>query len=140
MNKIFLIGNLTRDPELSEAASGIPICRFSIAVNRRRYSAQDNGERQTDFFNVTAFRGLAENVARFVKKGNKVAVTGSVQIRTVDDSNGLRRTYVDVVADDVEFLTPKNSGPNDDYTPAQAPVQRRKPVLQEFEDNEDIPF
>lgn len=139
MNKIFLIGNLTRDPELSEAASGTPICRFSIAVNRRR-SSRDNAEPQVDYFRVTAFRNLAENVARFVKKGNKVAVVGTIQIQNVEDSSGQRRTYVDVIADDVEFLTPKNSGPNDDYTPAQAPVQRRKPVLQEFEDNEDIPF
>lgn len=139
MNKIFLIGNLTRDPELSEAASGTPICRFSIAVNRRR-SSRDNAEPQVDYFRVTAFRNLAENVARFVKKGNKVAVVGTIQIQNVEDSSGQRRTYVDVIADDVEFLTPKNSGPNDDYTPAQPPVQRRKPVLQEFEDNEDIPF
>ena len=140
MNKIFLIGNLTRDPELSETASGIPICHFSIAVNRRR-SSRDNAEPQVDYFRVTAFRNLAENVARFVKKGNKVAVTGSIQIQNVDDSSGQRRTYVDVVADDVEFLTPKNSAQGEDYTPPQAaPVQRRKPVLQEFEDNEDIPF
>lgn len=139
MNKIFLIGNLTRDPELSEAASGTPICRFSIAVNRRR-SSRDNADPQVDYFRVTAFRNLAENVARFVKKGNKVAVVGTIQIQNVEDSSGQRRTYVDVIADDVEFLTPKNSGPNDDYTPAQPPVQRRKPVLQEFEDNEDIPF
>ena len=78
MNKIFLIGNLTRDPELSETQSGISMCRFSVAVNRRRTG---DGEQQTDFFNVTTWRGLAENVARFCKKGNKIAVTGSIQIR-----------------------------------------------------------
>ena len=136
MNKIFLIGNLTRDPELSETNSGVPVCRFSIAVNRR-FSAQD-AERQTDFFNVTAWRGLAENVAKFSKKGNKVAVVGSVQIRNVEDNSGQRRTYVDVVADDVEFLTPKGSAASsdDDY----APAPRKKPALEAFDDDSDIPF
>ena len=78
MNKVFLIGNLTRDPELSETNSGIAVCRFSVAVNRRRASGE---EPQTDFFNVTAWRGLAETVARYCKKGNKVAVSGTIQIR-----------------------------------------------------------
>ena len=79
MNKVFLIGNLTRDPEISETNSGVSVCHFGIAVNRN-YSSGD-GERQTDFFNVTAWRGLAENVGKYCKKGNKVAVTGSIQIR-----------------------------------------------------------
>ena len=136
MNKIFLIGNLTRDPELSETNSGVPVCRFSIAVNRR-FSAQD-AERQTDFFNVTAWRGLAENVAKFCKKGNKVAVVGSVQIRNVEDNSGQRRTYVDVVADDVEFLTPKGSAASSDDDSAPAP--RKKPALEAFDDDSDIPF
>lgn len=104
MNRIFLIGNLTRDPELSETQSGIAVCRFSIAVNRRRTA---EGEQQTDFFNVTAWRGLAENVAKFCQKGNKVAVVGNLQIRQYEDRDGQKRTSVDVNADEVEFLTPK---------------------------------
>ena len=136
MNKVFLIGNLTRDPELSETNSGVSLCRFAIAVNRR-FSGGDV-ERQTDFFNVTAFRGLADNIARFCKKGNKVAVVGSIQIRNYEDNNGQRRTFVDVVADDVEFLTPKNSGASDDdYAPA---APKKKPTLEPFEDDGDIPF
>ena len=111
MNKVFLIGNLTRDPELSETNSGVPVCRFGIAVNRR-FSAQD-GERQTDFFNVTAWRALGETVARYTRKGQKVAVTGSIQMRTVEDNSGQKRTFVDIVADDVEFLTPKGSSGDD---------------------------
>ena len=136
MNKVFLIGNLTCDPELSETNSGVALCRFAIAVNRR-FSSGD-AERQTDFFNVTAFRGQAENIARFCKKGNKVAVAGSIQIRNYEDNNGQRRTFVDVVADDVEFLTPKNSGASDDdYAPA---APKKKPALEPFEDDGDIPF
>lgn len=133
MNKIFLIGNITRDPEASETNSGISVCRFSVAVNRRRTG---DGEQQTDFFNVTAWRGLAENVARFCKKGNKVAVTGSIQIRQYEDRDGQKRTSVDVTADEVEFLTPKNAERDEgEYVPAA----KKKPALEEFEDG-DIPF
>ena len=136
MNKVFLIGNLTRDPELSETNSGIPVCRFAIAVNRR-FSSQ-NGEQQTDFFNVTAWRNLAETVARYTRKGNKVAVVGSNQIRNVGDTSGQRRTYVDIVADDVEFLTPKgSSNGGDDFAPA---APKKKPALEAFDDDSDIPF
>lgn len=136
MNKVFLIGNLTRDPELSETNSGVSVCRFAIAVNRR-FSSQD-AERQTDFFNVTAWRALAETVAKYTKKGNKVAVTGSIQIRNFEDNSGQKRTFVDIVADDVEFLTPKNSSSDDDYKAAPAP--RKKPALEAFDDDSDIPF
>lgn len=136
MNRIFLIGNLTRDPELSETQGGISVCRFSIAVNRRRTA---EGEQQTDFFNVTAWRGLAENVAKFCQKGNKVAVVGNLQIRQYEDRDGQKRTSVDVNADEVEFLTPKGgSGSSDegDY----APTPKKKPTLEAFEDDGDIPF
>ena len=135
MNKVFLIGNLTRDPELSETNSGVPVCRFAIAVNRR-FSSQD-AERQTDFFNVTAWRNLAETVAKYTKKGNKVAVTGSIQIRNYEDNAGQKRTFVDIVADDVEFLTPKGSGSSDDGDFAPAP--RKKPTLAAFDDASHIP-
>ena len=136
MNKVFLIGNLTRDPELSETNSGVPVCRFAIAVNRR-FSAGD-AERQTDFFNVTAWRGLADNVAKFCKKGNKVAVTGSIQIRNYEDNAGQKRTFVDIIADDVEFLTPKGGASSDDGDYAPAP--RKKPALEAFDDDSDIPL
>lgn len=135
MQRVFLIGNLTRDPELSEMQSGITVCRFSIAVNRRRTT---EGEQQTDFFNVTVWRGLAENVARFCQKGNKVAVVGNLQIRQYEDRDGQKRTSVDVIADEVEFLTPKGNGSSDegDYVPAP----KKKPTLEAFEDDSNIPF
>lgn len=134
MNKVFLIGNLTRDPELSETNSGIAVCRFSVAVNRRRTG---DGEQQTDFFNVTAWRGLAETVARYCKKGNKVAVSGAIQIRQYEDRDGQKRTSVDVIADEVEFLTPK-SGDGENSAPASAP--KKRPALEPFDDDDDIPF
>ncbi len=145
MNQVFLIGNLTRDPELTETSGGVAICRFSIAVNRN-YSGAD-GERKTDFFNCVAWRGLGERVARYVKKGNKVAVTGSIETRNYEDSTGARRTAVDIVCDNVEFLTPKNQGDGSGYVPdepaEQRPAggnQRRQPALQPFDDDSDIPF
>ena len=139
MNKVYLIGNLTRDPELSETNSGLAVCRFGIAVSRR-FAQGGDAERQTDFFNCTAWRGLAENIARFCKKGNKVAVVGSIQIRNFEDNAGQKRTYVDIVCDDVEFLTPKgNSADSDDYS-APAPTAKKKPTLEAFDDDSDIPF
>lgn len=139
MNKVYLIGNLTRDPELSETNSGVAVCRFGIAVSRR-FAQGGDAERQTDFFNCTAWRGLAENIARFCKKGNKVAVAGSIQIRNLEDNAGQKRTYVDIVCDEVEFLTPKgNSADSDDYS-APAPTAKKKPTLEAFDDDSDIPF
>lgn len=145
MNKVFLIGNLTRDPELTETSSGVAICRFAIAVNRNYTSG---GERQTDFFNCTAWRGLGENVARYAKKGNKVAVVGSVELRNYEDSQGVRRTAVDINCNDVEFLTPRSQSGDSGYeadipsSTSQSHGERRsnKPALQSFDDDGDIPF
>ncbi len=138
MNKVFLIGNLTRDPELSETSGGVSVCHFGIAMNRS-YSSS-NGEQQTDFFNVTAWRGLADNVAKFCKKGNKIAVSGSIQIRNYEDNSGNKRTAVDIIAQDVEFLSPKGNSQGDDFYDAPAATPKKKPRLQAFDDDGDIPF
>ena len=140
MNKVFLIGNLTRDPELTETASGVPVCHFAIAVNRN-YSSQD-GERQTDFFNCTAWRGLAESIARYAKKGKKVSVVGSIQMRNYEDNQGVKRTVVDVIVQDCEFLTPKNSSDSfDDVSESpRASAPKKKAALQPMDDDSDIPF
>ena len=140
MNKVFLIGNLTRDPELTETASGVPVCHFSIAVNRN-YQSQD-GERQTDFFNCTAWRAMAETIARYTKKGKKVAVSGSIQIRNYEDNQGAKRTAVDIIVQDCEFLSPRDNGDSFDEM-AEMPRQsapKRKPTLQAMDDDSDIPF
>jgi len=101
MNKAFLIGNLTRDPELRTTANGYSLCSFGLAVNRRR---KVEGQPDVDFFNVTTWRGLAENCARYLSKGRKVCVVGAIQIRTYDAQDGTKRTVVEIDADDVEFL------------------------------------
>ena len=110
MNKVILIGNLTRDPELSQTNSGLSVCRISIAVSRR-YANQD-GSRETDFFNVTAWRTIAENCAKYLKKGSKIAVVGSIQNRSYEAQDGTKKFTTDIMADEIEFLTTKNDGEN----------------------------
>lgn len=138
MNKVILIGNLTRDPELSETNSGIAVCRFGLAVNRQ-YASSD-GERETDFFQVTAWRGTGENVARYCKKGHKVAVVGSIQMRSYEDREGVKRTAVDIVAQDVEFLTQRARDDDGQYDESAPRRQGAKPQLEAFDDDGDIPF
>lgn len=106
MNKVILIGRLTCDPVIKTTSIGEKCCKFAIAVNRN-YSGSD-GERKTDFFNVTAWHGLGEAVSNHVKKGNKVAVSGSIELHKYEDSRGVTRTTVDIIAQDVEFLYDRN--------------------------------
>ena len=110
MNKVYLIGNLTRDPEMRSTNTGIPVCNFSIAVNRRFKNAQ-TGQQETDFFNIVAWRQLAELCSRYLVKGRKVAVFGSIQTRSYEAQDGSKRTAFDIVADEVEFLSsPQSAG------------------------------
>ena len=103
MNKVYLIGNLTRDPESRATQSGIAVCNFSIAVNRR--FADANGNRGVDYFNIVAWRQLADLCSRYLAKGRKVAVSGSIQTRTYQARDGSTRMAWDIIADEVEFLS-----------------------------------
>ena len=105
MNKIFLIGNLTGDPELRTTPNGVSVCTFNIAVNRRSSSRED---RQTDFFRVSAWRQLGETCSRFLSKGRKVAVVGELTARTYEAKDGTTRVSLEVSADEVEFLSPRD--------------------------------
>lgn len=133
MNKVFLIGNLTHDPEFSQTAAGVKVCKFSLAVARRKTSAES--EPQTDFFNVSAWRALGENVARYCRKGKKVAVVGQVTLRDYTSRDGARKTSVEIIADDVEFLSQKG---DDDVK--QAPARKQSVQLQETDEFDDLPF
>lgn len=135
MNKVYLIGNLTRDPELSNTTSGVAVCRLSIAVGRRFANA--DGSRDTDFFNVTAWRATAENCARYLKKGSKIAVVGSIQTRNYERSDGTKGFAIDIVADEVEFLSTKNDGSSESGVTvnSSAPVSDLQPV-----DDDSLPF
>ena len=134
MNKVYLIGNMTREPELAETHSGVAVARFSIAVSRQYQDS--NGERQTDFFNCVAWRGLAETIAKYCKKGSKVAVCGSIQLRNYEDNQGVKRQAVDIVVQDCEFLTPKQ----EELTENRKTSTKSKPTLTPVEIDEDIPF
>ena len=128
MNKVFLIGNLTRDPELKSTSAGTPVCNFTVAVNRRFRNSQ-TGQQETDFLNVVAWRQLAELCSRYLSKGRKVAVTGSIQTRTYEAKDGAKRVAWDIVAEEVEFLTSqsqKNSGSFGAPTSAPRRDKRRR--------------
>ena len=139
MNKVILIGNLTRDPELRTTQSGTTLCSFGLAVNRRRRKGSaegttsgeqfgaakgggnmpprthgqvetqavgaTGGQAEVDFFNITAWRQLGEICAKYLHKGRKCCVVGQIQIRTYDAQDGTKRTAVDIVAEDIEFLS-----------------------------------
>ncbi|MFO8192807.1 MAG: single-stranded DNA-binding protein [Bacillota bacterium] len=103
LNMVVLIGRLTQDPELRYTpGNGVPVSTFTLAVNRPFTNQQ--GERDTDFINVVTWRKLAENCANYLKKGSMAAATGRLQIRSYDDSQGVRRKVAEVVANDVRFL------------------------------------
>lgn len=135
MNKVILIGNLTRDPELSETPSGVAVCKFSLAVSRDYTNAE--GNRDTDFFNITVWRGRAENCGKYLKKGNKVAIVGSLQTRSYEDKDGIKRNVTDVIANEVEFLTPKQQANQDEESVVS--VTRQRPQLEAIDDNQ-LPF
>lgn len=105
MNRITLIGNLTKDPETRTTPNGNTVCTFTIAVNRKKVS-----EPQTDFFRINVWGKVGEVCGRCLTKGKKVAVLGELQARTYE-SNGKTMLSLDVVADEVEFLSPKDETP-----------------------------
>jgi len=138
MNKLTIIGNLTRDPELRTTSSGINVCSFTVAVNRRRSAA--NNQPEADFFRVSAWRQLGENCQRYLAKGRKVCVMGPVSVSSYTANDGSTRFSLDVTADDVEFLSSRSEDAG--YTPAPV-AQPAAPVAEKgFEevDDEDLPF
>ena len=140
-NRVVLAGNLTRDPELRFTQSGTPVCGFGLAVNRV-FSKND----EVDFFNISAWRDLGERVANYTKKGDPVLVEGRLQYRTWEAQDGSKRSAVDVVADNVQFL---GGRADSDDGAASGGGQarrgggrggRREEVDINEEDFEDIPF
>ncbi len=108
LNRIILIGRLTRDPELRYVPSGHPVASFSLAVERP--FANQQGERETDFIDIVAWRKLAEQVSQHLSKGRLVAVEGRLQIRSYETQDGQKRKASEVVADAVRFLDRKATG------------------------------
>ena len=147
MNKVVLIGRLTRDPELRYTGSNIPVATFSLAVNRN-FSNQ-NGEREADFINIVVWRKQAENVKNYLTQGSQVAIDGRIQTRSYDDQNGGKRYVTEVVANNVTFLGSKGgTSSGTDYNmednqaePANLEEDPFKDIGQEVVlSDDDLPF
>ena len=155
-NKAILIGRLTADPELKQTQSGISVCSYSIAVDRR-FSGRDS-ERKTDFINITSWRQQAEFVCRYFHKGDVIGVEGSIQTRNYEDKNGNKRTATEIVTDNVFFTGARSSnagsgnggsysnnsyGDNSYAAPAPAQPAYTSGAASDFEEVEsdnDLPF
>lgn len=138
LNRVVLIGRLTRDPELRYTQSGIAVASFTLAVDRGFKNA--NGEREADFIDVTVWKQQAENCANYLSKGKLVAVDGSLRIRSYETADGQKRKAAEVVAENVRFLSPKDGGNN--YAP---PTSQEYSTFNNNQDDEilsdeDLPF
>lgn len=143
MNKVILVGNLTRDPELITTSNGVSLCRFSLAV-QRRFAGQD-GEREADFINIVVWRAQADNCYKYLKKGSKCGIVGSLQTRSYDAQDGTKRYSTDVVAEEVEFLSTRGSSNAEEISePAETGSKSsgKSDVVNKFEpiDDDNLPF
>lgn len=134
MNTVVLIGNLVEDPNISKTGSGISRCSFRLAV-QRRFANQQTGQREADFLNVVCWRQTADLCAKYLAKGRKAGVRGSIQSRTYEANDGSKRYAVEIVADEVQFLSFASGHPSGETTPGPANAEG----YQEIEDDE-LPF
>ena len=144
MNKLTIIGNLTRDPELRTTTSGVNVCSFTVAVNRRNRRDDQNGQPEADFFRVTAWRQLADICSKYLAKGRKVCVVGAVSVHTYTGNDGTTRASLEVTADDVEFLSSRseNEAAGAYNAPAAAAVPSAEPQAAGFTavETDELPF
>lgn len=141
MNKVMLIGNLTKDPELRATGSGIAVCTFTLAV-QRRFQSKDSQTREADFIPIVVWRAQAENCAKYLHKGSQAAVSGSIQTRSYDAPDGSKRYITEVIADEVQFLARPNNASESNDDAARAASFDNPPFganMQAVED-EEIPF
>ena len=140
MNRAVVIGNLTNEPELRSTLSGISVCTFTVAVNRR-VSRDAQGQKEADFIPIVTWRGLADNCFKYLHKGSKAAVTGSIQTRSYDVQDGTRRYVTEILADEVEFLSAANNGAAAARTQTEqyGSAEQYSADLQPAEEN-DLPF
>lgn len=121
LNKVFIMGRLTRDPELRHTQSGTAVSSFTLAVERD-FKDKQTGETATDFIDVVAWRGTAEFVSRFFSKGRMAVVVGSLQIRDWTDKDGNKRRSAEVIAESVYFGDSRKDGDGGAYAPSAAPA------------------
>ena len=139
VNKVILIGNVGKDPDVRYLDSGVAVATFSLATTERGYTLQ-NGTQvpdRTEWHNIVLWRGLAQTAEKYVHKGDKLYIEGKIKSRSYDDQNGIKRTIVEIFADNMEMLTPRGaSQPQAQAAPVQQPVQQ--PVAENPSD--DLPF
>ncbi len=151
LNKVVLAGRLTGDPELKQTTSGVSVTNFSIAINRRFSSRNgENAEQQTDFINVVAWRQTAEFITKFFRKGSAICLTGSIQTRAWQDTQGQKRYATEVVVDEAMFVDSRSeSGAQqggsyvpDAYaqTPSFSSNAAKAPNFEELNTDDDLPF
>ena len=141
MNIVILVGNLTKDPELTTTNNGISLCRFTLAVQRRFTSG--DGEREADFINIVVWRAQADNCYKYLKKGSKAGVVGTLQTRAYDGNDGTRKYATEVVAEEVEFLASKGASNSEEAeAPAGSKSSGKSDVVNKFEpiDDDNLPF
>lgn len=131
MNRFFATGRLTKDPEKRTTQSGVSVCTFTLAVDRRYKNA--NGERETDFFPVVCWRQVADLSAQYLSKGKQVAIAGEVQTRSYE-KDGQKRYVTEIVADEVQFLSPRGDGMERGRGTTQ------EPEMSPVKDYDDLPF
>lgn len=138
MNKVILIGRLTKEPELRKTPTGVSVCQFTLAVNRT-YQDQ-NGERQADFISCMAWRTQAENLCKYLKKGSQIAISGSIQTRNYEDQNGVKKYVTEVVCDSIIFLEHKktDTGYNDLSQLEVPPIREKNNSFSQVDPFEDI--
>ena len=136
MNKLVIVGNLVRDPETRVTQSGKNVCTFTVAVNRRHSTA--NNQQDADYFRVSAWEKLGDLCQQFLNKGRKVAVTGNVSVTAYKNSNGEAQASMNVYAEEVEFLTPKQEKQTEQNAP-NAVVNTTQNKYVEVSD-EELPF
>lgn len=133
LNKVVLAGRLTADVELKQTPSGVSVCSFSLAVNRK-YSKE--GNQQTDFIQCQAWRNTAEFISRYFKKGSALCIVGSIEVRSWTDSNNQKRYATEVVADEAMFVDGKN-----ELQGTEAPsFNNEAPNYEEMNADDDVPF
>jgi len=137
LNKIMLIGNLGRDPELQVTSDGTPFTKFSLAVSRTYKTSTGERREETEWFNIVAWRQLAETCERYLHKGSKVYIEGRLQQRKYTDKNGVERSAVDVIASDMEMLTPKSASSSSEGYATGSSDDRGDPFLPDLPD--DLP-
>lgn len=136
MNRVNLIGGITKDIELKETANGVKYTRFSIAVNRNYKN--EEGEYDTDFFNVIAWRKTAEFINDYFKKGSRIAISGKLQQNSYDDNEGNHRTSVEIIADEVDFIDRKTTSKEEAPEEKKETIKDDEQVYADFGDSIEI--